>query len=70
MKTVNLTEEQFDKVEEAADILSMSFNCCDSMAGAIEMISDFFIRSVGPLYESEIFPGEEDDIPVQGPERL
>lgn len=61
MKTIELTDEQFDKLEEAADILSMSFNFCESMGDAVGEVSDFLIRSLGPLYEMELLLQEDSD---------
>jgi len=58
MHQIDLTPAQFDKLEEAADVLALGHVCVDTMAEAVEILAEEYIRIMGPLYEARW-----DDIP-------
>lgn len=62
MPTLELTQQQFDKLEEAADVLAMGHICVDTMEEAVEIVAEEYVRVFGPLYEAEWEP-EEDECP-------
>ena len=65
MPTIELTQQQFDKLEEAADTLAMGHFYVSNMAEAVEVVAEEYIRVFGPLYEAEINFEDSDLLAIE-----
>jgi len=67
LKTITLTNEQFDKLEEAADIMALDMVFTDTLGQAIEYLSEKYIHEKGPDFEVE---WEETETPASSTEEV
>ena len=67
MPTLELTHDQFDKLEEAADVLALGHVYVSTLSEAVGIVAEEYIRIFGPLYEVESMPvaeGNEEEKPL------
>jgi len=61
-KTLTLTDEQFDALEEAADILALGHRYPNSMEDAVTMLAENYIACHGHEFEATFDEsGEEEE---------